>query len=35
MNGTIRARNRADREGAVFCITLPIPATHRQLETAA
>ena len=35
MNGTIRARNRTDREGAVFAITLPIPATRQHLETAA
>jgi two-component system sensor histidine kinase KdpD len=35
MNGTIRANNRADREGAVFSITLPIPAARQQLETAA
>jgi two-component system sensor histidine kinase KdpD len=35
MSGTIRARNRTDREGAVFSITLPIPATHQHLETAA
>jgi two-component system sensor histidine kinase KdpD len=35
MNGTIRARNRTERPGAVFSITLPIPATHQHLETAA
>jgi two-component system sensor histidine kinase KdpD len=35
MNGTIQARNRNDREGAVFSIAFPIRTTHRQLETAA
>ena len=35
MKGTIRAGNRTDREGAVFAISLPIPATHQHLETAA
>jgi two-component system sensor histidine kinase KdpD len=35
MHGTIRAKNRADGKGAVFSITLPVPAGHPQLETAA
>jgi two-component system sensor histidine kinase KdpD len=34
MRGTITAANRNDRSGAVFTITLPIPAT-RALDTAA
>jgi two-component system sensor histidine kinase KdpD len=33
MNGTITAANRTDRAGAVFTITLPIPADTRQLDT--
>ncbi|MDR3475745.1 MAG: sensor histidine kinase KdpD [Devosia sp.] len=33
MDGTITAANRIDRPGAVFTITLPIPAAHRLLET--
>jgi two-component system sensor histidine kinase KdpD len=35
MRGTIRAGNRADGTGAVFSITLPLPAQPQRLETAA
>ena len=35
MHGTITAANRADRTGAVFTITLPIPAGIERLDTAA
>lgn len=35
LHGTITAANRADRSGAVFTITLPIPADTKQLDTAA
>jgi two-component system, OmpR family, sensor histidine kinase KdpD len=35
MRGTITAGNRADRNGATFTISLPIPAHTRQLDTAA
>ncbi len=35
LNGTITAANRADRSGAVFTIRMPIPATTKQLDTAA
>lgn len=35
MDGTITAANRSDRTGAVFTITLPIPAEPHQLDTAA
>ena len=35
MNGTIVAANRMDRTGAMFTITLPVPANTRQLDTAA
>jgi two-component system sensor histidine kinase KdpD len=35
MNGTLTAANRADRRGAVFTITLPIPAQTQVLDTAA
>jgi two-component system, OmpR family, sensor histidine kinase KdpD len=35
MRGTITAGNRADRNGAAFTISLPIPAHTRQLDTAA
>jgi two-component system sensor histidine kinase KdpD len=35
MHGTIVAGNRTDRSGAVFTITLPVPATIAQLDTAA
>jgi two-component system sensor histidine kinase KdpD len=35
MHGTIAAANRADRSGAVFTITLPIPDQQQRLDTAA
>ena len=35
MRGTITAGNRTDRTGAVFTITLPIPAEFQQLVVAA
>jgi two-component system sensor histidine kinase KdpD len=35
MHGTIVAANRADRRGAVFTITLPIPDQRQQLDAAA
>jgi two-component system sensor histidine kinase KdpD len=35
MHGTIVAANRTDRAGAVFTITLPIPATARRVEGKA
>jgi two-component system, OmpR family, sensor histidine kinase KdpD len=35
MRGTITAANRADRKGAVFTITLPVPEQVKQLDTAA
>jgi two-component system sensor histidine kinase KdpD len=35
MHGTINAANRTDRPGAVFTITLPVPARIEQLDTAA
>ena len=35
MNGTIVAANRTDRTGAIFTITLPVPAGTRKLDTAA
>ena len=35
MNGTIIAANRTDRTGAIFTITLPLPAGTRHLDTAA
>ena len=35
MRGTITAANRTDRSGALFTITLPIPAETRKLDTAA
>ena len=35
MQGIITAANRTDRTGAVFTITLPIPAKIEQLDTAA
>jgi len=35
MQGTITAANRADRKGAVFTITLPIPDQLQRLDTAA
>ena len=35
MHGTVTAANRTDCPGAVFTISLPIPATAKTLETAA
>src|SRR6516162_5243114 len=35
MHGTITAANRTDRSGAVFTITLPVPAEAQNLDTAA
>ncbi len=35
MGGTIRAGNRPDRTGALFTITLPVPAQQRNLEEKA
>ena len=35
MHGAITAANRVDRSGAVFTITLPIPAPTERLDTAA
>jgi two-component system sensor histidine kinase KdpD len=35
MHGTISAANRTDRSGAVFTITLPVPAQEQTLDTAA
>jgi two-component system, OmpR family, sensor histidine kinase KdpD len=35
MHGVITAANRTDRAGAVFAIRLPVPATTKQLDTAA
>ena len=35
MHGTISAANRADRTGAAFTITLPVPAESQVLDTAA
>ena len=36
LGGTLRAANRADRRGAVFTITLPLPAkTGGELEAGA
>jgi two-component system sensor histidine kinase KdpD len=35
MQGTITAANRADRAGAVFTVTLPIPAKTERLDTSA
>lgn len=35
MHGTITAANRSDRKGAVFTISLPVPARIEQLSTAA
>jgi two-component system sensor histidine kinase KdpD len=35
MHGTITAANRTDRSGAVFTITLPVPADAQKLDTAA
>ena len=33
MGGSVSAANRRDREGAVFTIRLPVPATPRRLDT--
>jgi two-component system sensor histidine kinase KdpD len=35
MQGTITAANRTDRPGAVFTISLPVPAVSERLDTAA
>ncbi len=35
MGGEIAATNRPDRTGAVFTLTLPVPAVARRLDTAA
>ena len=35
MGGTITAGNRSDRRGAVFTISLPVPAAGEALDTAA
>jgi two-component system sensor histidine kinase KdpD len=35
MHGTISAANRTDQRGAVFTITLPVPAQPHILDTAA
>jgi two-component system sensor histidine kinase KdpD len=35
MGGSITAANRADRSGAVFTITLPVPKPAKRLDTAA
>ena len=35
MQGTVSAANRTDRRGAVFTITLPVPAQPHILDTAA
>jgi two-component system sensor histidine kinase KdpD len=35
MRGTITAANRTDRSGAVFTISLPVPASTEKLYTAA
>ena len=35
MHGTIVAANRADRPGAVFTISLPIPSERQRLDVAA
>ena len=35
MHGTITAANRTDRTGAVFTISLPVPARADSLDTAA
>jgi two-component system sensor histidine kinase KdpD len=34
MGGTIRAANRSDRRGALFGITLPVPAEQPRERTA-
>ncbi len=35
MNGTIEAGNRQDRTGAVFTITLPVPAEQKSIQEKA
>jgi two-component system sensor histidine kinase KdpD len=35
MQGNIAAANRSDRSGAVFTISLPVPAAREKLDTAA
>src|SRR5208283_2927043 len=35
MHGTVTAGNRTDRTGAVFTITLPVPAASKTLDSAA
>ena len=35
MGGTITATNRTDRSGAIFTISLPVPAQPPRLDTAA
>ncbi len=35
LGGTISAGNRTDRSGAVFTLSLPVPAESRALDTAA
>jgi two-component system sensor histidine kinase KdpD len=35
MRGTLTAANRSDRPGAIFTITLPVPAATERLDTAA
>jgi two-component system sensor histidine kinase KdpD len=35
MRGTVTAANRADRSGAAFTISFPVPADAKPLETAA
>ncbi len=35
MHGTVTAANRTDRSGAVFTITLPVPAASNRLDSAA
>ena len=34
MDGRISARNRSDRDGAIFTVTLPIPPDENKLEGA-
>jgi two-component system sensor histidine kinase KdpD len=35
MHGTVSAANRTDRAGAVFTISLPVPAARERLDSAA
>jgi len=35
MGGMLTATNRSDRPGAIFTITLPVPAATKRLDTAA